>query len=187
MDRSRSEFSLLNRHFDDLSASMKGTGRPSMTEVLCEIAYGAVGISTLRGQPVRNRPDRCNRFVVYPPAESVPIQLQLLEASIAAPATRARSFDAVVSLVALTNCHPFLDGNGRVARIVANRLLDRTASAARVYLPLREIAIFSRGGYILRVREAELQGNWLPLAYFLLAAVEFWALQIGAEPLSSPQ
>jgi Fic family protein len=164
---------LLRSHHDGLAEMLAGD-RP-LSSVLVALARDAAGIAALRDRPVGTRPDRCARFVIYPPAMAVPEALRALQGLIASGNEEPDSYAAMISLVAVTNCHPFTDGNGRISRILANRLFNRHEAAATWYLPLREIAAFSRGGYIVRVRQAELHGDWSPLARFLLAAIALLA------------
>lgn len=93
----------------------------------------------------------------------------------------------MLALVGISNCHPLYDGNGRTSRIIANAMMNDPAEAPAFYLPIKEIAAFSRGGYLLRVRQAELRDEWLPLANFLLTAVTWWADRLDEQAPSNPE
>jgi Fic family protein len=107
--------------------------------------------------------------------------MKRLDRLLAADRREPRAFAATVALLLITNCHAFTDGNGRVARVVFNAVLRPSEPAVTHYLPLREIATFARGGYIIRARQAEIHGNWAPLADFMLAAVRFWQGRLTAQ------
>jgi hypothetical protein len=142
---------------------------------LMRVAKAITGDDRLRERARCASPDRFGRYVVYAAPLSIPGQLATIEAALRRPDLRPRAFDMMVALVAITNCHPLLDGNGRLARIVGNWLLAPVQRpAGSIYLPLREIGAYARGGYLLRVRQAEIQEDWEPLACFLRAALELW-------------
>lgn len=77
---------------------------------------------------------------------------------------------SMVALVATTALHPFNDGNGRVSRVLFNALLGGVSS--KNYIPLKEIQLASRGGYIIKLRQAWIQQNWTPMAEFLCTSIE---------------
>ncbi|MDR6532203.1 hypothetical protein J2800_002959 [Caulobacter rhizosphaerae] len=76
-------------------------------------------------------------------------------------------YRAGLGMAAISNCHPFDDGNGRTSRMVFNALVRRGTGRSDLYVPLHELAVLSGGSLTLAVREAELQGRWEPLFGFL--------------------
>lgn len=169
----RDERTILRAHAARLGPVPAGDTGIAFAAAVPAIAHDLTGSAALRAQDVCARPDRFGRYVVYPDPSLIGGRLEAIGRFLAG-AGGARAFAATVALVAVTNCHPLLDGNGRLARIVANARLFEDAGAA-AYVPWREIALFARGGYILRVREAEIHGDWHPLATFVLAALTWWA------------
>ena len=81
------------------------------------------------------------------------------------------AFRAAVVHVLLLNCHPFTDGNGRVARILLNHVLKQGGMPDGVYLPLYEVANRFMGGYEIALRFAEIRGDWEPFLQYLLDAI----------------
>jgi Fic family protein len=75
---------------------------------------------------------------------------------------------AITCLPILTNSHLFFDGNGRVSRAIFNHMLRHIGLPAHVYLPVYEIMIASRGGFLIRLRQIETQNIWEPFVTFIL-------------------
>lgn len=77
------------------------------------------------------------------------------------------SMKAISAMVVLLNIHPFLDGNGRCSRALFNAIVESASGAPGSYVPLRAALDASDGGFEIRLREAETNGNWAPLiGYF---------------------
>jgi Fic family protein len=75
---------------------------------------------------------------------------------------------AIACLPIITNSHLFFDGNGRTSRALFNHLLHRLGLPSDVYLPVYEIMIASRGGFLIRLRQIETQNLWEPFVTFVL-------------------
>jgi hypothetical protein len=74
-------------------------------------------------------------------------------------------------LALVNNAHAFVDGNGRLGRFLFNYCLHFSGMPATSYLPLKSLAALSRGGYEIRLREAELFGHWDGLVTYHCHAV----------------
>jgi hypothetical protein len=171
LSAARHEKAVLTASTPMLEKALSGARPAAVIDALQRISGNLTGVEHLRNRSRCASPDRSGRYVVYAAPERIAGQLTTIAHAFQSDEHRPRTFDAMLAFVALTNCHPFMDGNGRLSRILGNWFLGGTT----LYLPLREIAIFARGGYLLRVREAEIYGNWEPLARFLLAILSFWA------------
>lgn len=74
---------------------------------------------------------------------------------------------AISSMAVLLNIHPFADGNGRCSRALFNVIAESMSGTPDSYIPLRAALEASDGGFEIRLREAETNGNWAPLVgYF---------------------
>lgn len=158
--------------------ALRGSGVPAFSqalsggfdaylEVLMRIYAAATGRTpTYRTGSVGTPYDSRDVRVLYPRADTIADQVRRIFEYQKAMRQRP-GIVAVVSLVAFLNVHPFADGNGRFARSVFNWVL-REQAASDVYLPIREVALLSYSGYLLRVRQAEYFHEWQPLAEFLL-------------------
>lgn len=116
-------------------------------------------------------PDRKGVGIVYAPAEDIPGQLALLSEHWARHVDRRPGFAAAVAMTALMNLHPFMDGNGRVGRLLLQWTLNRHRPQP-VYLPLHELSALSECGYLIRLRQAQYHGEWEPLFGYLVMVAE---------------
>ena len=67
---------------------------------------------------------------------------------------------AVRILALINNAHAFSDGNGRLGRFLFHLCLHRSGLPLSSYLPLKSLAVLSRGSYEIRLREVILFGRW---------------------------
>jgi Fic/DOC family len=154
---------------------------PPSRRILSDIVEHFTGSGLLRTRAIATDADPAGRHVVFVNPKAVSSQLELLDTFLETSKEVSPAFRAIIALVMITNCHPFPDGNGRAARAFFNALLDQKGPLGRLYLPLKEIAIFSRGGYIIRVRQAEIHGDWAPIADFIGAAGQLWHQHVQGE------
>lgn len=124
--------------------------------------------SSFRTTEVRTASDKRGNYVKYPRPCYIFPRLQCIHSFILAHCDAEPGLAAVVTMAALTNLHPFVDGNGRVARILFNWLMNLKREE-NIYLPIYEISAFSYGGYLIRLRQAHYHSNWEPLFRLLLA------------------
>lgn len=76
------------------------------------------------------------------------------------------SMKAISAMAVLLNIHPFVDGNGRCSRALFNAIVESVSGASGSYVPLRAALEASDGGFEIRLREAETNGNWAPLIVY---------------------
>jgi hypothetical protein len=180
--RSMMEWSALKANFEALSTVLShGQAEPFM-RAICAVASATKGAKSLRSQGVRTSADSRGQVVRFPPSDILEMRLAYIVAMLWRARGESPAFSAIVALVSLTHCHPFADGNGRSARVLFNALLQRRLARPRFYLPLYELAQLSAGGYLVRVRQAELRREWTPLFAFILAAVELWTKTVSNVP-----
>lgn len=77
--------------------------------------------------------------------------------------------------VLLLNAHPFTDGNGRVARVLFNLLINQHENH---YLPLYDFKFYSNGGYEIRLREAKIYDRWTGLLRYFKNCIQFTNLHL---------
>lgn len=83
----------------------------------------------------------------------------------------AQFLRAVRELVLINNLHPFTDGNGRTSRALFNFRLWQLFGAGGYYVPLKELYWMAEGGYEIRLRLAEIAGNWDEIVGFMLNCI----------------
>ena len=75
-------------------------------------------------------------------------------------------FKAIVLLVLLGGYHPYLDFNGRLSRVFFSISLSHF-TGRRVFVPLKDAAILSRGNFLISARHAHFYDEWEPIfVYF---------------------
>jgi hypothetical protein len=147
-------------------------GEDALVELLLQLDRLLCGSSDgFRREDIQTRPDYLGNCVRYPSPEEIGPSLRRLYGHWREYAAVKPGLAAVVILAAVTNLHPFQDGNGRVARVLFNHLLN-TARHEPIYLPIHEIAALSRGGFLIRLRQAQYYGEWRPLFGFLAQCAE---------------
>lgn len=182
--RAAAEWAILCDHHRTLVDTLDGDDSAAFIDTIISIARSAAGVDGLRREPIGTTPDENGHYVIFPSEHVVEHRLQYLFATLQRQTAASRAFEAILALVWMTHCHPFIDGNGRTARILFNMLLQRNAQIPRFYLPLYEMSSLSRRGYILCVREAELYGRWGPLFEYVRVAIALWfeTLAAGENP-----
>lgn len=114
----------------------------------------------LRTKAVGTRPDRNDTVLRFTPANTLAFHLDTLRQWLVGNADAPAVIRAAVACQFLSCCHPFDDGNGRTARLVANAILSRAGMPDSSYLPLHELFVLSLGGMEIRSRLVELEGGW---------------------------
>lgn len=149
-------------------------------EAICQTASILRGeLTEIRSGPVYSLSGH-DDFWEYPTHTVIESQLHLLF-NILVRRSDAGLHRSMVALVAITALHPFDDGNGRVSRVLFNALLDGVSS--KNYIPIKEIQYASRGGYIIKLRQAWIQKNWNPMAEFLCTSIELAELVSNRQAL----
>jgi hypothetical protein len=93
---------------------------------------------------------------VYPtPSESI---IGLRELYFALNRVESAIMRSILLYVAVIYLHPFIDGNGRTARVAMNYVLGRLTD--QPFVPWKEIMERSWGGYVIRMRLAGIFNEW---------------------------
>lgn len=130
--------------------------------------------STVRSGHIRTVSDKNGVSIQFPALKDLDLQISWLRRGINDEKNKdIQLLYAIASLPILTNSHLFVDGNGRVSRVVFNHILHRIGLPSNVYLPVYDIMMLSQGGFLIRLRQAEIQNSWEPFISFMLDFIDF--------------
>lgn len=170
---------LRNRRVPNVDDVLAGDGRQFNDFLLLLHACVEPGRTGFRKATVASVPDKEGVGVLYAAPEHIQARLKAIHGHWARHVSTHPGFAATVAMTALMNLHPFMDGNGRVARILFHWTLNRYRLEP-VCLPLHELSALSRCGYLVRLRQAQYHGEWEPLLAYLVMVAERW---VGADTL----
>lgn len=124
--------------------------------------YGAA--SSVRKGAVGVNKDACGSQVIFMEPSDLPAALEKLWRYIRTHHDHQPDlFAAVVVSIGLLNAHPLEDGNGRLSRVLMNTLFGCDVIN---YVPLHEFHASSAGGFVIRLRKAELFNEWDEIVQF---------------------
>lgn len=140
--------------------------------LLEDMATHLVGArQTVRRIPVATDPDRDGIRILFPRSGTLHGRITRLHQYLSS-AEAPPLFLAAVALVAITNAHPFIDGNGRTSRLLFNLLINQGRRDRKlVAVRLHDLGNRPPGNLTLHMRSAELHGDWALLIRFLSAAI----------------
>nr|WP_263011131.1 Fic family protein [Duganella violaceicalia] len=126
--------------------------------------------TSFRTVPMGTIPDSKGRCRAFPNASEVTLGLKQLwefeNKSVALnPIVRAAVFHYAICVL-----HPFRDGNGRLARVLFNVLLNR-GNVEKSYVPCRQLFNASRFGYEIRLHQLDSEQDWNALIDFFCDVV----------------
>lgn len=123
--------------------------------------------SEIRAVDVYTNSDSHHVRIKYPSPESIPSTLKSIQKCID-NWRGSRLLLAIMVSISFVACHPFIDCNGRISRILFNYICGLKGDA---YIPLAEINFFSRGGYEIRLRKAVMFGSWVEIVEYFSAVI----------------
>lgn len=176
--RTPGEIAVAQKSADLLHESFQNGGRGFIEALITAHELGTGLNSGLRTGGMRSLPDKLGSYVVFPEVETIAPGLERLCEFIKEHLEVCPAFAASVAMTSICNLHPFVDGNGRLSRLVFNGLATQRSRRA-TYLPLHELGRISRGGFLIAMRLAQYRSNWLSLGGFLTAAAGATSLMIG--------
>jgi hypothetical protein len=109
-------------------------------------------------------------------AEEVTENLTRLQQYLQTSAAQSPLITAIVSLVMLNGIHPFMDGNGRMSRILFHAVLYQQGLRNAFHLPLKWFYGISACGYEIRLRQTFLSSDWNEIIRYFCNVIECWLL-----------
>ncbi len=100
------------------------------------------------------------------PVHEVLRRLQELHRYIVARANESPLQTAMVALVMISCIHPFVDGNGRVSRVIFHAILRRYGVSPKFYIPLKNFYVQSDFGFEIRLRQTFLTSDWHQITHY---------------------
>ena len=150
-----------------------------LISLLCRLSSAVGGPGQVREINVGTMRDRQGGQVVFPDVRLISERVRELSIFFSKYWMSKPLIFATVMMNGVANIHPFLDGNGRVSRVLFNLLLN-TSLRTNCYIPIYELSELSRGGFLIRLRDAQYNGNWGPLIEYVSYIVgSFWVRSPG--------
>ncbi|NGM51802.1 Fic family protein [Caulobacter sp. 602-2] len=184
--RSLQERRVLDQFGERLADAIVADDPHDFTRGLATLASHGLGRRVCpRRRLVGTQRDLEGEQIAFPPAEQIAERLALVHGRMGEAAVPAL-YRAAVGMAAISNCHPFEDGNGRTARMLFSAVVRRAYGRPAFYAPLHELTTLSGGSLTLALREAEVHGRWAPLFRFVERCLFLMAGDLRPErPLSA--
>jgi hypothetical protein len=165
--RSLRESSILEEMLPSLGESLASADPKHFQGLVCRIGRSVAGKDVdFRTGPVYLVADANGAKVRFTHAGKVLPRIVELHGYLRLHVKKHPLLCALVALVAITNCHPFADGNGRTGRILFNGILTLSRSID-AYFPLYEMFWCSGCGWEVRLRYTAFTRDWMPLCHYM--------------------
>jgi hypothetical protein len=166
--RTRIELGVFESKLDGFSAAI-ASDEPSSFSRWLNDASVALGIDRpgIRRSDIFTRRNTEGFRSKFPSATMIDNRMEELHRFIRRTIRKSPLFSATVAMVAMTNCHPFHDGNGRMSRILFNVILHIGGVSRNGYVPMYEMLWISGFGFEIRVMSAESFDCWEPLFSYM--------------------
>jgi hypothetical protein len=136
-----------------------------LLEKMCTNVIGTP--TAIRTSGVQLGADASGARWVFPAPRAIKPLLTRLANEVLEAYPHSPLFAAVIALVGVNAVHPFMDGNGRTSRALFNSLLRSGGVLPGMgYIPLKHIYFIANFGFEIRLREAILLNNYLPILNF---------------------
>lgn len=178
--RTRQEATLVSEFWPFAADCIRRLDAEGLASLTLRINHAIGEAGRPRACAVGNVPDRAGVQVVFVESNQVGKELGRLCLSLCHIAQQSPGFTYCQALAALGHLHPFADGNGRTARILASSLLS-SAVGTTSYLASGVLAEHNLPAWVMSVREAAYFGDYAALANLVTATIECLA-ERPAEP-----
>ncbi|HEY0312314.1 MAG TPA: Fic family protein [Allosphingosinicella sp.] len=126
--------------------------------------------AAFRTKPIESHADALGRRSAFVDPLTISKFIERLAESLRPLWVEAPAFAAAAAMTVAAAIHPFMNGNGRMSRILFNQMLQESG-LTRSYLPLYEIGLVTGGAWLLALRRAQQQGDWEHMMRYLAQSV----------------
>ena len=159
--RNDAELAALNIFCADIDVAISSSNADSFVTCLERVATNLLNTNTrIRTTPSIILPDRKGVGWQCVPANEVVTRLGKLHRYIATHQSQSPLQTAVVALLMISCIHPFMDGNGRVSRVIFHAILRKHGVSEKFYVPLKNFYAQSDFGFEIRLRQTFLTNDW---------------------------
>jgi len=159
--RNDAELAALNIFCADINVAICNLDADVFVTCLENIATNLLNTGTrIRTMPSIILPDQKGVGWQCVPANEVVLRLHELHRYIAAHQRQSPLQTAIVALVMISCIHPFMDGNGRVSRVIFHAVLRKHGVSEKFYVPLKSFYAQSDFGFEIRLRQTFLTSDW---------------------------
>lgn len=159
--RNDAERAALNIFCADMDVAISRLNADSFVTCLERLVSNLLNTETrIRTMPSIILPDKKGVGWQCVPVNEVVPKLHELHHYIAAHQSPSPLQTAIVALVMISCIHPFMDGNGRVSRVVFHTILRAYGAGEKFYVPLKNFYAQSDFGFEIRLRQTFLTSDW---------------------------
>lgn len=181
--RAATEHAALNKFRSELFAAFDAPGLARFTAALENIVGDLQGtVTRVRATEATIMPDARGTGWQCPPVAEVQPALAGLHRYIANSmngASHSPLQTAIVALVMTSCIHPFMDGNGRLSRVLFHAILAKHGMSRAVYVPLKSLYAVSDFGFEIRLRHTFLTGDWTGITVYFCHVLRLWHLRVA--------
>lgn len=165
--RNDAELASLNIFYADIDVAISSSNATVFVTCLEQLVSNLLDAHTrIRMTPSIILPDQKGVGWQCVPVNEVVPRLGELRRYIAGHASPSPLQTAIVALVMISCIHPFMDGNGRVSRVVFHAILRKYGVCEKFYVPLKNFYAQSDFGFEIRLRQTFLTSDWNQITHY---------------------
>jgi Fic family protein len=178
--RNRIEMTVLNNLQADIFTAIDNSKADNLAICLENLASSLLNIKTrIRTTAVLISPDTKGIGWQCLPAGEVRERLTDLQHYITIHAAQSPLQTAIVALVMVSCIHPFMDGNGRLSRVIFHAILRKHGAAKTFYVPLKYFYARSEYGFQIRLRHVFITSDWTQIMQYFCAVLEPYCTEVS--------
>lgn len=132
------------------------------------------GSAGVRLSGVQTTPTDAGSRLIYTSPEKIRDEISKIKLNFMHINDSSSSCAAILTFSSLTCVHPFSDGNGRIARIVFNAIMQ-VYSGSKFYLPIGIFSSLDKVSLSIRLNRCLFTNDFEPLTLWLIQITKIWA------------